>query len=90
MINSYKRLNVCLGAGGVKPRGHLFDDSGLCIECDTRQGASDYARQQGAGSLERVAKIAGTSRQNLNNWSRDKPDLFRAVVAGVIAIDPIG
>lgn len=66
---------------------HIFDDNGLCFECDKRQGASDYAKRNGMPSLEAVSRLTGQSRQTLNNWYHDKPELFIVVIAGAVQLN---
>lgn len=45
--------------------------------------ASEKALKVGLKSLEQVSKQTGISRQTLNNWSKNKPDLFDVVLIGV-------
>ncbi len=46
---------------------------------------SEYCRLFGLTGLKPVIEATGESRQTLQNWRRSKPDLFRVVVAGVVA-----
>lgn len=48
--------------------------------------AAKKAKALGAKNLQQIADGAGVSRQNLDNWSRDKPALFAAVVVGVVEL----
>lgn len=50
-----------------------------------QQGAANYCKAQGT-RISEVQEVTGTSNQTLNNWYHAKPDLFRAVVAGVVAL----
>ena len=69
---------------------HNYDNNGLCFECDHRQPASAYCKQQGLKSLKQVEELTGQSRQTLLNWHKYKPQLFRVVVAGALALNPQG
>ena len=46
---------------------------------------AEYCKAQGLTVAE-VARCVGKPRQTLINWHRDSPDLFRVVVAGVVAV----
>ena len=43
---------------------------------------SKQAKEAGLKSLSQVSEITGVSLQTLDNWSRDKPELFRIVLLG--------
>jgi hypothetical protein len=47
---------------------------------------SQQAKAAGLSSLAEVSRMTGQSPQTLNNWSRWKPELFRVVIAGCVAI----
>jgi len=49
--------------------------------------ASDNAKKAGLKSLATVMEMTGQSRQTLQNWHKDKPDLFRVVIAGCVALN---
>jgi len=44
--------------------------------------ASQRAKAAGLKSLSQVSAITGVSLQTLDNWSKNKPDLFTVVLAG--------
>lgn len=44
--------------------------------------ASEQAKAAGLKSLSQVSTITGVSLQTLDNWSKNKPDLFAVVLAG--------
>lgn len=48
---------------------------------------SQQAKSAGLHSLADVTKQTGVSNQTLHNWAKNKPALFEAVIAGVIAIN---
>jgi len=52
--------------------------------------ASDSAKVAGLKNLATVIEMTGQSRQTLQNWYRDKPDLFRVVIAGCVALTQAG
>lgn len=43
---------------------------------------SQQAKAAGLKNLSQVAELTGQSLQTLTNWQRNKPDLFRIVLAG--------
>lgn len=43
---------------------------------------SQQAKAAGLKSLAQVSQITGVRFQTLNNWHKNKPDLFRIVIAG--------
>ena len=45
---------------------------------------SQQAKAAGLKSLSQVSQITGVSLQTLNNWHRDKPELFAVVLAGCV------
>ena len=47
---------------------------------------SQQAKSAGLKSLTSVSDITGVSLQTLTNWHKDKPKLFKAVVAGCVAL----
>ena len=47
---------------------------------------SQQAKAAGLRSLTSVSDITGVSLQTLTNWHKDKPKLFKAVVAGCVAL----
>jgi len=47
---------------------------------------SQQAKLAGLKSLTTVSDITGVSLQTLTNWHKDKPKLFKAVVAGCVAL----
>ncbi|MHC4538116.1 MAG: hypothetical protein ACYS6K_29675 [Planctomycetota bacterium] len=46
---------------------------------------SEQAKAAGLQSLSQVSRLTGVSLQTLTNWHSDKPQLFKAVLAGCIA-----
>ncbi|MFY8352932.1 hypothetical protein AAEU29_20500 [Pseudoalteromonas sp. SSM20] len=48
--------------------------------------ASREAKKMGLKSLKIAMEMTGQSRQNLQNWYQDKPDLFRVIIEGCISI----
>ena len=49
------------------------------------QSPSKYCIAQGLAGLHVVIEETGQSRQTLQNWHKNKPDLFRVVVKGCIS-----
>lgn len=49
---------------------------------------SDRCKQVGLKSLNELAELTGESVQTLNNWSKNKPQLFRIVLLGA-ALDKL-
>lgn len=47
---------------------------------------SEQCKAAGLKDLAAVAKLTGCSPQTLNNWHRHKPDLFKVVIAGCVAL----
>jgi len=47
---------------------------------------SQQAKEAGLKNLATVTLMTGVSVQTLTNWHRDKPKLFKAVVAGCVAL----
>lgn len=48
--------------------------------------ASQQAKAAGLKSLLQVQKLTKQSAQTLINWHRDKPELFRVVIAGCVSV----
>lgn len=48
--------------------------------------ASQQAKAAGLKSLIQVQQLTKQSAQTLINWHRDKPDLFRVVIAGCASL----
>ena len=48
--------------------------------------ASQQAKAAGLKSLAVVVEMTGASYQTLTNWHKNKPELFRVVIAGCKAI----
>ena len=46
---------------------------------------SKQAKQAGLKSLLQVSELTGVSAQTLDNWAKNKPELFRVVLAGCAA-----
>jgi len=44
--------------------------------------ASQFAKQAGVKSLAEVSELTGVSPQTLNNWFKNKPELFKIVLLG--------
>ena len=47
---------------------------------------SEQAKAQGFKSLAQVAEISTVKRRTLENWHKDKPELFNIVLLGCYAI----
>lgn len=47
---------------------------------------SKFAKESGLKSLLQVQHLTGQSAQTLINWHRDKPELFRVVIAGCVEL----
>jgi len=47
---------------------------------------SKQAKAAGLKSLSQVTEITGVSLQTLSNWHKHKPALFKAVIAGCVAL----
>ncbi len=47
---------------------------------------SQQAKQAGLKSLAQVSRITGVRFQTLNNWAKNKPELFNVVIQGCLAI----
>ena len=43
---------------------------------------SQQAKAAGLNNLKHVSELTGQSPQTLNNWARDKPELFKLVLLG--------
>ena len=48
--------------------------------------AARQAKAAGLKSLAQVSEMTGVSRQTLENWFKNKPDLFAIVLAGCLSI----
>jgi hypothetical protein len=46
---------------------------------------SQQAKAAGLKSLLQASEITGISIQTLSNWAKNKPDLFRVMLAGCVA-----
>jgi len=46
--------------------------------------AATWVKMQGVDSLVEMARVSGTHRQTLENWYRNKPDLFDLVLVGIM------
>ena len=46
---------------------------------------SQQCKAAGLDSLAQVSKMTGQSVQTLSNWHKDKPDLFKVVLAGCLS-----
>ena len=66
-------------------RHHALDENNICFECGTPATPSQQAKAAGIKNLAAVTQITGVSAQTLTNWHRDKPELFRVVLAGCVA-----
>ena len=49
---------------------------------------SEQCKEVGLSSLNQLAEITGESVQTLNNWHKNKPKLFKAVLAGAVVLSP--
>ena len=47
---------------------------------------SQQAKEAGLKNLLQVQRLTGQSAQTLTNWHKNKPELFRVVIAGCAAI----
>ncbi len=47
---------------------------------------SKQAKAAGLKSLKEVVDQTGQSAQTLSNWCRDKPKLFKVVIAGCVSL----
>jgi len=47
---------------------------------------SQQAKAAGLKSLSQVTKMTGVSLQTLSNWHKNKPELFKVVIAGCVAL----
>ena len=45
---------------------------------------SQQAKAAGLKSLLEVSELTGVSYQTLNNWAKNKPELFGVVIAGCV------
>ena len=66
------------------PHKHVFDENGLCFECDHIQTPSEYCKGKGLKSLQQVIDITGKPRQTLRDWHKNEPKLFKVVVTGCL------
>jgi hypothetical protein len=55
-------------------------------KCMDNMTPSQQAKAEGLPGLSAVSKLTGVSLQTLSNWHKDKPLLFRVVIAGCRAI----
>ena len=71
---------------------HVFDENNVCFDCDyvlpwlKIMTPSQQAKAAGLKNLTQVKDITGVGLNTLTNWHRDKPKLFKAVVAGCVAL----
>lgn len=49
---------------------------------------SQQAKAAGLKSLQQVSELTGVCAQTLTNWHRNKPELFRVVIAGCLTVKP--
>ena len=49
---------------------------------DKRPRPSEVAKKLGFSSLKDLVEYTGESSQNLNNWSKSKPERFKIFVLG--------
>ena len=49
--------------------------------------ASKQAKELGLKSLTQVSELTGQSLQTLTNWFNDKPELFKVVLLGCVALN---
>lgn len=47
---------------------------------------SQQAKEAGLKGLSQVSALTGVSLQTLDNWNKSKPDLFKVVLAGCVAL----
>jgi len=47
---------------------------------------SQQAKAAGLKSLSQVTEMTGVSLQTLSNWHKHKQELFKAVIAGCVAL----
>ena len=47
---------------------------------------SQQAKAEGLKSLSQVKEMTGVSLQTLTNWHKNKPELFKVVLAGCKAL----
>lgn len=47
---------------------------------------SQQAKAAGLKNLTQVSQTTGVSLNTLTNWHRDKPELFKTVLAGCVSI----
>lgn len=47
---------------------------------------SEQCKEAGLYSLSELSRITGCSIQTLNNWHKNKPLLFKVVIAGAVVI----
>ena len=47
---------------------------------------SECAKSAGLKSLSQISEITGISSHTLINWHRDRPKLFKVVLAGCVVI----
>lgn len=47
---------------------------------------SQQAKSVGLKSLTQVSEMTGTSLQTLTNWQKNKPELFKVVLAGCLEL----
>jgi transcriptional regulator with XRE-family HTH domain len=45
---------------------------------------AQQAKAAGLKSLLQVSELTGVSIQTLSNWAKNKPELFRVVISGVV------
>ncbi len=66
-----------------KVRGNLLKGEARFVDAPT---ASQQAKAQGFKSLAQVAELSTVKRRTLENWHKDKPELFNIVLLGCYAI----
>lgn len=75
-------IKFCTDGGSL----HEYDDTNTCFACGEPMSPSQQAKAAGLKSLTQVSNITHVSLNTLGNWHRDKPDLFRVVLVGSMAI----
>ena len=51
------------------------------------QTASQQAKASGFNSLRQVANLTHVKERTLYNWHKDKPELFKVVLLGCVALN---
>lgn len=53
----------------------------------TRKTPREIAQDNGLKNLSVVAKLTGIAPRTLDKWCHERPDLFKVIIAGTVALN---